>query len=144
MLCSGEGVDAHNDKALRQKFSSALMSNNKWHKLFLVMADYGSDFDGIEYRFTDTDKVWSGKAPLPQQVWRTGVKDPLHGACGLIHYKHIESIFIPFKYSYRPYEKAAFHERPLDVDSFVRALNSVGKFPITETEGGIIIHGYKA
>jgi len=136
-------MDAHQGKALRQKYSSALMSNQKWRKLFLVMAEHGSDFSGIEYRFTDTGNVLFGHAPSSQQVWQTAIDDPVEGAGGPVEYKHIESVFIPFKYSYRPYENAPVKERTLNVGAFVKALESAGVFPITETENGIVIHGYK-
>ena len=136
-------MDAHQSKALRQKYSSALMSNQKWRKLFLVMAEHGADFSGIEYRFTDTANVLFGHAPSPQQVWETAIDDPVEGAGGPVEYKHIESVFIPFKSSCRPYKNAPTQERTLKVGVFVEALESVGKFPLTETEKGIVIHGYK-
>lgn len=119
------------------------MSNHKWRKLFLVMAEHGSDFSGIEYRFTDTDNVLFGHAPSPQQVWETAIDDPVEGAGGPVEYKHIESVFIPFMYSYRPYKNATVQERTLNVGAFIEALENAGKYPVTETEKGIVIHGYK-
>lgn len=78
--CSGryvsERVDAYKDNALRKKYSSALMSNHKWRKLFTVMAEHSSDFSGIEYHFTDTDNVFYGHAPSVQQLWETAIDDP--------------------------------------------------------------------
>lgn len=136
-------MDAHQSKALRQKYSSALMSNHKWRKLFWVMAEHGSDFSGLEYRFTDTANVLFDHAPSPQQVWETAIDDPVEGAGGPVEYKHIESVFIQFRYSYRLYERAPAQERALNVAAFLKALERVGAFPITETEKGIVIHGYK-
>ncbi len=119
------------------------MSNHKWRKLFLVMAEYGADFSGIEYRFTDTGNVLFGYAPSPQQVWETAIDDLVDGAGGPVEYKHIESIFIPFKCSCRPYKNAPVEERTLDVGAFIKALDSVGVFPLTQTEKGVVIHGYR-
>lgn len=136
-------MDAHKDKALKKKYSSALMSNHKWRKLFIIMAEHGSDFSGIEYHFTDTDNVFYGHAPSNQQVWETAIDDPVEGAGGPVEYKHIESILIPYVYSYRAYKNAPLTERPLNIQIFLAALENIGSFPITKTEKGIIIHGYK-
>ncbi|WP_033298911.1 hypothetical protein [Psychromonas ossibalaenae] len=136
-------MDAHKDKALRGKYSLALMSNHKWRKLFLVMAEYGSDFSGIEYHFTDTDNIFYGHAPSVQQVWESAIDDPVQGAGGPVEYKYIESILIPNVYLYRAYKNAPLTERPLNVKAFIDALEQVGSFPITEMEKGIVIHGYK-
>ncbi len=136
-------MDAHKDKALRNKYSSALMSNQKWRKFFTVMAEYGSDFSGIEYHFTDTEKVLYGPSPSVQQVWESAIDDPVEGAGGPLEYKHIEYIIIPHIYLYRVYENGPLQERVLDIDRFVQALKSVGSFPITESEKGLVVHGYK-
>lgn len=119
------------------------MSNHKWRKLFLVMAEHGSDLAGIEYRFTDTGNVLFGHAPSLQQVGESAIDDPVEGAGGPVEYKHIESVLIPFKYSYRPYKNAPAQERTLNLGAFIEALEKAGKFPVTETEKGIVIHGYK-
>ena len=119
------------------------MSNHKWCKLFTVMAEYGSDFSGIEYHFTDTEKVLYGHAPSLQQVWESAIDDPVEGAGGPVEYKHIEYIIIPHTYSYRAYKNAPLHERALDIGVFVKALEKVGSFPITETKNGLVVHGYK-
>ena len=136
-------MDAHKDNALREKYSSALMSNHKWRKLFTVMAEHGSDFSGIEYRFTDTDNVFYGHAPSVQQLWETAIDDPVEGAGGPVEYKHIEFILIPNVYSYRAYKNAPLTERPLNVQAFLEALEKVGSFPIAQDENGVVIHGYK-
>lgn len=136
-------MDAHKDNALREKYSSALMSNHKWRKLFTVMAEHGSDFSGIEYHFTDTDNVFYGHAPSVQQLWETAIDDPVEGAGGPVEYKHIEFILIPNVYSYRAYKNAPLTERPLNVKAFLEALEKVGSFPIAQDENGVVIHGYK-
>ena len=136
-------MDAHKTQALRKKYSSALMSNHKWRKLFTVMAEHGSDFSGIEYRFTDTENILYGHAPSLHQVWESVIDDPVEGAVGPVEYKHIESILIPYAYSYRAYDNALIHERPLNIPAFLTALSKVGSFPISETEGGILVYGYK-
>ncbi|WP_345013532.1 hypothetical protein [Pseudaeromonas paramecii] len=128
---------------MKKKYSSALMSNHKWRKLFTVMAEHGSDFSGIEYHFTDTDNAFYGHAPSYEQVWETAIDDPVKGAGGPVEYKHIESILIPYVYSYRAYQNAPLSERPLNIDVFLAALEKVGCFPITKTNKGIIFHGYK-
>ncbi|WP_444888656.1 hypothetical protein [Microbulbifer sp. JMSA008] len=136
-------MDAHKIQALRKKYSSALMSNHKWRKLFTVMAEHGSDFSGIEYRVTDTENILYGHAPSLQQVWESAIDDPVEGAGGPVEYKHIESILIPYAYSYRAYDNAPLQERPLNIEAFLAALDRIGSFRITETEGGIVVHGYK-
>jgi hypothetical protein len=136
-------MDAHKDQAIRKKYSAALMSNQKWQKLFRVMAVHGSDFSGIEYRFTDTNNVLFGHAPSEQQVWDTAIDDPVEGAGGPLEYKHIESVLIPYSYSYQAYKNAPLTTRALNIKAFVAALENVGIFPITETKKGIVIHGYK-
>lgn len=119
------------------------MSNHKWRKLFTVMAEHGSELSGIEYRFTDTENILYGHAPSLQQVWESAIDDPVEGAGGPVEYKHIESILIPYAYSYRAYENAPLQKRSLNIDAFLAALEKVGSFPITETESGIVFHGYK-
>ena len=136
-------MDAHKDEALRKKYSSSLMSNPKWRKLFMVMAEYGADFSGMEYHFTDTDKVFYGHAPSAQQIWETAIDDPVEGLGGPVEYRHIESILIPKVYTYRAYEGAPRSEKPLDTRAFLQALANLGEFPVTETEKGLVIHGYK-
>ncbi|WKE64243.1 hypothetical protein PVT67_11130 [Gallaecimonas kandeliae] len=104
-------MDAHKDQSIRKKYSSALMSNQKWNKLFLVMAEHGRDFSGIEYHFTDTQNVFYGHAPCEQQVWETAIDDPVEGIGGPVEYKHIEYIFIPRVFSYRSYNNAPLKNR---------------------------------
>jgi len=136
-------MDAHKDQAIKQKYSAALMSNQKWQKLYKVMAANGADFAGIEYRFTDTSNIHFGYAPSESQIWETAIDDPVTGARGPIEYKHIESILIPYSYSYQEYENAPRKTRRLNIKVFLEALEKVGRFPITETQQGIVIHGYK-
>ncbi len=142
-LCFRGSMDANKNNALLVKYSSALMSNHKWQKLFFVMAEYGSNFAGIEYHFTDTDNVQFGHAPFKQQIWDTAIDDPVNGVSGPVEYKHIESIMVPYVYKYRAYKNGPIKERPLNVEAFINALNAVGSFPITETEDGIVIRGYQ-
>ncbi len=136
-------MDAHKDQAIKKKYSSALMSNHKWQKLFAVMVEHGSNFSGIEYHFTDTDNVLYGHAPLAQQIWKTAIGSPVEGVGGAVEYKHIESIVIPYVYNYRMYQNGPITQRPLNINAFLHALERVGKFPITKTENGVIVHGYK-
>ena len=133
-------MDAHKNKALKKKYSSALMSNHKWRKLFTVMAEHGSDFSGIEYHFTDTDNVFYGHAPSVQQIWESAIDDPVEGVGGSVEYKHIEYILIPNVYSYRAYKNAPLTERLLNIQVFLAALEKVGSFPITKTEKGVLVH----
>ncbi|HCG8482064.1 hypothetical protein [Vibrio parahaemolyticus] len=136
-------MKAHNDKALRQRYSVCLMSNHKWKKFFVTMAEYGADFSGIEYHFTDTEKVFFGNAPSNQQVWDSAIDDPVKGCGGPVEYKHIERIFIPRTYSYQPYENAPTTYRDLNLERFLVELCKVGEFPIVRTEKGIDILGYE-
>lgn len=53
-----EGMDAHQDKAIRKKYYSALMSDHKWRKLFLVMAEHGSDFFAVSNIALSIKKVY--------------------------------------------------------------------------------------
>ncbi|EGQ7900756.1 hypothetical protein K2B98_004666 [Vibrio parahaemolyticus] len=136
-------MKAHNDKALRQRYSVRLMSNHKWKKFFLTMAEYGADFSGIEYHFTDTEKVFFGNAPSNQQVWDSAIDDPVKGCGGPVEYKHIERIFIPRTYSYHTYKNAPTSYRELNLDKFLMALCNVGEFPVVIGEKGIEILGYE-
>ena len=136
-------MDAHKKPALLKKYSVALMSNHKWRKLFLVMAEYGADFAGIEYRFTDTDNVLYGFAPSKNQVWESAIDDPVEGAGGPVEFKHIESILIPKVYSYRAYNSAPLTERVLNLAPFINALSKVGEFPIFETSNGLVVRAYE-
>ena len=136
-------MDAHKNNAIRQNYSAALMSNQKWRKLFLTMVEYGSEFSGIAYRFTDTEKVFYGHAPIKSQVWKDAIDDPVEGLGGPCEYKHIESIHIPNTYHYQRYENSPRSTRMLDLDVFLNALSKVGSFPITRTNDGVTIHGYK-
>ncbi|MBC7006832.1 hypothetical protein BIZ38_00045 [Pseudoalteromonas sp. BZK2] len=119
------------------------MSNNKWQKFFVVMAEHGSDFSGIEYHFTDTNYVLYGHAPLAQQVLENAIDSPVVGVGGPLEYKHIESIFIPYIYHYRTYQNSPLTQKSLNIDPFLNELQKVGKFPITKTKNGVIVHGYQ-
>jgi hypothetical protein len=136
-------MDAHKDNAIRQKYSAALMSNQKWRKFFSVMAEHAPQLCGMEYRFTDTDNVLIGSAPDLQQVWETAIDDPVQGAGGPIEYKHIESITIPRVFMYRAYDKAPLSEIEQDIDSFVKALEGVGIFPVVVQKDFVVIQGYE-
>lgn len=136
-------MDAHKNKAILKKYSAALMSNHKWKKLYSVMSEKGAELCGIEYHFTDTEKIFYGSAPSKIQVWNTAIDDPIIGAGGPIEYKHIEYIVIPRTYQFRAYEQAPLTKKVQNVGKFLKALEEVGDFPITEDEDSIIIHGYK-
>lgn len=134
-------MNVHKDSAIHKKYSAALMSNHKWRKLFETMAESAPGLSGIEYRFTDTDRVLIGEAPAYQQVWETAV-DTL--AVGPIEYKHIESISIPRVYQYRKYDGAPTSERSQQVGIFLEALTRIGQFPIFEESDYVVIKGYEA
>jgi hypothetical protein len=136
-------MDAVSDQALRKKYSTALMSNHKWRKFFLVMSEYASDFSGIEYRFTDSANIFYGNAPSPKQVWDKAIDDPVSGFGGPVEYKHIESLFIPRVYHYRRYINAPISNRVLDLDRFLSELEKLGQFPIKKTSHGIHVYGYQ-
>ncbi|KYN24534.1 hypothetical protein AUQ44_01045 [Vibrio cidicii] len=136
-------MKAHNDKALRQKYSVRLMSNHKWNKFFLTIAEHGADFSGIEYHFTDSEKAFFGHAPSKQQVWDSAIDDPVKGSGGPVKYKYIERIFIPRSYSYQLYENGPTAHRALNLERFLMELCKVGEFPIIRTESGIEILGYE-
>ena len=136
-------MDAHKDKAIAKKYSAALMSNHKWRKFFAVMAEHGSEIRGIEYHFTDTKNVFFGSAPTMTQVWATAIDDPVSGAGGPVEYKHIEYLLIPYTYEYRQYEKGPLIRETQNLESFIQALKNIGEFPLSETEKGIVVRGYK-
>ena len=136
-------MDAHKDKAIRSKYSAALMSNHKWKKFFAVMAEKGAELCSIEYHFTDTENILYGSAPSEAQVWDTAIDDPVVGAGGPVEYKHIEYIVIPHMHEYRAYEKAPLTKTKQNLSKFLEELEKIGSFPIAETERGIIVYGYK-
>ena len=136
-------MDPHKPAAIRKKYSAALMSDHKWKKFYLVMAEHGRDLCGLEYRFTDTENVLTGTAPNQNQVWDTAIDDPVSGAGGPIEYKHIESLAIPRIYKYRQYEMGPLKERTQDVQRFLNELQSIGEFPISETNDYVILNAYK-
>ena len=136
-------MDAHKDKAIRKKYSAALMSNHKWREFFLVMSEHGAELCGIEYHFTDTENVLYGSAPLASQVWESAIDDPVQGAGGPIEYKHIEFIKIPYVFECRAYEKGPVLSKEQQVSKFLKALEGVGSFPVTQTDESVVIYGYK-
>ena len=136
-------MKARTDKAILKKYTSALMSNHKWKKLFSVMSGFMSGIAKIEYHFTHEEDTYYGNAPSIDQVWDDAIDDPVYGIGGPMDYKYIESIFIPFSYSYRQYDKGPLVKREQPVKEFTAALQKVGQFSLTETEDGIWVHGYK-
>lgn len=124
-------------------YSSALMSDSKWRKLFTLLAEHSTDFSGIEYRFVDTEKVFLGSAPTIRQVWEAAIDDPVLGLGGPVDYKEIESLFIPKIYRYRRYDGAPYSERLLNLKAFEEELRKVGQFPLEWTNSGLWIYGYK-
>jgi hypothetical protein len=136
-------MDAHKPDAIRAKYSASLMSDHKWKKFYLVMAEHGSDLCGIEYRFTDTSRLLTGTAPTKTQVWDTAIDDPVQQAGGPIEYRHIESLAIPRVHKYRLYENGPLVERNQNIAGFLVALEAVGQFPITETADHFILNAYK-
>ncbi len=125
-------MDAHKKEAITQKYSGALMSNHKWRKLYLTMAEFGSDLCGIEYRFTDTDRVSTGTAPNPGWVLETGID--IYPTPGWVEFKHIESISIPLVFRFRAFENAPITDWIQDIEPFLTALERVGQFPVFREE----------
>ena len=136
-------MDAHKPAAIRKKYSAALMSDQKWKKFYLAMAEHGSQLCGIEYRFTDTDDVLTGIAPSASQVWDTAIDDPVDQAGGPIEYKHIESLAIPRVFRYHAYKNGPVVERGQDIETFLAALERIGQFPIALTDTHVVLSAYK-
>lgn len=136
-----EKMDAHKKEALLKKYSASLMSDHKWQKLYLAMAEYGSDLQGIEYRFTDTKRILTDTAaPGACHVYSNQVD--IFPAPGHVEFRHIESISIPYIYTFRAYKNAALTEKVQDIEPFLKALDAIGQFPVVKEHDRLIVRGY--
>ncbi len=132
-------MDAHKDKALRRKYSSALMSNTKWLKFFTALIKSETEFSAIEIGFTDTANVLLRNSSSIGHIWEDWFDDTLYGP---IEYKHIEFIFIPSIYSYSDFENGPPKKKIQNIGVLIELLEKSGKFPIRHVEGGIFVDGY--
>ena len=125
-------------RALLNTYSSSLMSDTKWRKLFSALKDLPS-IDHYFLKLIRGEEEGPGYRPFdlwpPHAYVDTADFGPLY--LGEIEWIEFPS-FVP-KRKFGPTPPGGHHQ---DIQGLRRALDSIGKFPIEETPRGLRIIGH--
>ncbi|CAH0991143.1 hypothetical protein SIN8267_01245 [Sinobacterium norvegicum] len=124
-------------KKASQKYSVSYMNNSKWFKLFSAWADSGIEVDHSIWRFLDSDHQEIHRLPIKRDLLHNRFND---GRFQPFEYKWIFSVFIPRRY--KPVSNVGY-EREQDIDSLKSIADTLGKYPVFETEEGLEVRGYE-
>lgn len=119
------------------KYDASFMSDAKWLRLFQAVISAGLVIDRACWKFIDSEHSFWQSFPSGRDLMPTRFAD---GKFQPFEYKWIESVFIPARY--KPIEGVGY-EKTQDIQAIVAALESEGKFQVTESEAGITIHAYQ-
>lgn len=108
-------------KFARERFSSALMSDTKWRKLFAAVASPQLGVKRMLVKFIDVDE--------PRQLSFPPSLDLPHAYMDTIEFGPVELRAIEWL------------ELPIDLEP---VMSSIGQFPLEPVEGGTRIVGYRA
>lgn len=124
-------------KKASQKYSVSHMNNSKWLKLFSAWAESDVVIDVSHWRFIDSEHEEVHCLPKINDLLPNRFSD---GRFQPFEYKWILSINIPR--TYKPVSNVGL-EREQDIDLLKSIAQSLGRFPIFDTENGIEIRGYE-
>ena len=133
-----EKYEKNIDKVISEKFSSRLMSNSKWQKLFSALDTKSIFIEQILLKKVSLEQpvlTYMPKTEDIETIWVSEGKNDCN-----YFYKEIEWIELLYriKKGQNPYtylEQTIAAVEPI--------LNSIGKFEIAHTESGLRIYGYK-
>ncbi len=132
-------------RSTRQRFSHALMSDTKWHKLFAVVHESDWHPSLVTIKFVESDAATPRlmRWPQPHSFW--GPPQWVDTAeFGPVELRSIEWLTIPAivmaPAGYRGFPAAGL---PQDLAAIRTALSKVGQFPLEDTAEGLRIIGYR-
>ena len=119
-----------------KKFQNSYMSNAKWRKLFVALANFGN-IEYSEWKLVDNPapqvKRFPKKTELMEKRFADGYFQPFE-------YKWIEWIKVPAVY--RLHEHVDL-EKSNDLDQIFRTIEAIGLFEIEKTSEYLKIYAYK-
>lgn len=128
-------------KLARQEFSSTLMSDTKWRKLFIALDQSDIQIQQILVKFIDLDDVRIMRMPKthslhPPRAWIDTIE------FGPVELRAIEWLKIPeFAAFLRP-NKVPSRKEKQDIVEAQAIIMKLGLYPIEETDDGLLIRGY--
>lgn len=125
----------------RREFSCGLMSDTKWRKLFVTLAHLDMPEGQMHVKFLDTPEVRMMPFPGLGALW------PPHpymdSQFGPVELRAIEWIEFPRIASTPRGRNVPDRKTAQDLTPIRQNLESLGQFPIVETEQGLRIDGYR-
>lgn len=162
-------LDERLDIAIASQFTSYLMSNAKWRKVFHILGSpalglsmftfrevghvhpvYDAHDEGRRNGRPPRDELeawkWLEELPPPDMIGEGGIGDCLHG--GPLYFRAIEWVEIPARYVIpadpdwvaNKAERQVVHQ---DITAAARALSAAGQFPIELTDERLRLYGYR-
>jgi hypothetical protein len=120
-------------------FTSSLMSDAKWRKVFRALAEQPESVFAATWKLTDEPEPIAGGLPDSEEVWESQVDGGLGSP---VPYKKIEWLELLERVPYRRYDHAPVAYKAQDLGPVREALNALGRFPLQDVEGGFRIYGY--
>lgn len=126
----------------KREFSSALMSDTKWRKLFLALSTVRAPEGQMLVRFLEVDEVRVMRIPSESALWcPLPYIDTFE--YGPVELRAIEWLEIPAIACWSTQNNGAMRQVAQDLNKFRTALCGLGQFPLVETSRGIRFKGYK-
>lgn len=127
--------------ALRQGAKAALMSNNKWRKVFEVAAKMQPQLGGVEWQLLDRATI--AELDVADLLIADNSRFDDGGPLPCLELRDINWILVPKQFT----DPRSDPKRPLpaltnDIAGFITLLQQQGQFPLEQTERGIKILGY--
>jgi hypothetical protein len=110
------------DVTIAQSFSTSFMSNSKWRRFFLALAEVDPRISTLRWKFVGRDIPPVGAAPDDECL---GDKYISRTSFAVFPYKEIEWVELP------------------GITALPAAVAAVGKFEIVQTPGGVRVLGYR-
>lgn len=131
-----ETLDADRYAKARTAFSVAYMSDAKWYKVFKAIATANLGLAVAEWKFIDSDRLFSWGVPEVQDLLPDRLAD---GRFPPTEYKWIEWLRFPRHYRPDPSREVSVEQ---DLAGLRQVLVTVGKLQIESEPGHLTLFGY--
>lgn len=112
------------DKIINQSFSTSLMSNPKWRKLFSAISTHGVAEGQINLKRVNREKPYMTYLPELEDIEELWVSEGKNDC----------------NYFYKEIEWVELLGNPKKINN---VLDSIGQFFCSNTKSGVVIYGYK-
>ncbi|WP_213998167.1 hypothetical protein [Arsukibacterium sp.] len=130
------------DKLIRSSFNDSQMSNAKWKKLFVLLAEQFPQVYAIwKFVGANNDGVALLGSPKTGELEETYINHRFW--LGPRYYKEIQWITFPRVIRKSGYEKVPSRNSSQDTDLILSELKKVGYWPVAETNDGFTIFGHR-